>query len=110
MEHSQVRSCREPQRVTPIMKNSLTLVAVCGLALGGCALQPSPRAVVDPTPPAPQKEVDPLQRVQDERVRQRAEEIYRSQAEPNYSEAKQRAEAEVSKMFRGPGATAETNR
>ena len=87
-----------------------SVAAVCVLTLSGCALQPSPRAAVDPTPPAPQKETDPLQRIQDERVRQRAEEIYRSQAEPNYTEAKHRAEAEVSKMFRGPGATSETAR
>ncbi|MGC4071518.1 MAG: hypothetical protein QM760_03230 [Nibricoccus sp.] len=77
---------------TPLIVPALTAM----LLLGACVMKsPSPRAAINPAPPAQTQEADILQRKYDEQLKQRASEIYRNNGASSYAEAEQKAATEL---------------
>lgn len=84
------------------MKTPLVLLsAAAPLLLAACVMKPpSPRASVDPAPPAQKQETDILQRRYDERLNQRTAEIIKNKEASSYAEAREKALKEAG--FRPP--------
>ena len=86
--------------------NKTVLLASIASALAGCATQPSPvdSSVTHATPEqfVPAENTDVLQRAYEQRVRQRADELYRTRQAPSLVEADKRAREELNHLYTPP--------